>query len=236
VSVGLLPPKKSCVVSLKCINTLLVEKNTAHFSLPIGNPLLLDEKILTEFEDRKAFIDLQIGVEAEIEIHAPSSISEVKSNTHSIRVFKMDEKNVRLHMDKNSWLQRSKSLDFRVTTEDCHLPRVLMEEMEQTENQEKDIALVLSLLPDLETQQLKKDNFRFEIILLVDRFLSIFDPQNQHLFRSGSMSGHKMTQTKNMLHLFLRSLPEVSFFFMQEISLIDLSEFTVQHYWIWKQI
>ena len=133
----------------------------------------------------------------------PSEIEEVTSPTHGVQTTNESPKTANI-MFINDCEAMDKDVVIKIRTRTPHQPRAVLEEGNissgsNVDNNNANVnasvgrAVMVTLVP-----QFVLNDVDAEFIFVVDR--------------SGSMSGSKMTQTRNALELFLRALPPSCYF------------------------
>lgn len=190
MSIGNLSPGSTCVIRIKYVTDLKVEGDAVVFFLPTHvapryTPASDKDPLPAGQGPRWVHDGLHVHVVAAM----ATNITSVDYETGGIPMTINGQNNVRTAVLGDGMQYLTQDIVVKVATENPHQPRCLVEKNIDGNTH----CAVVTLAPHLDF-----DDCKCELVFIVDR--------------SGSMSGHNISQATKAMQLFLRSVPEDCYF------------------------
>ena len=201
-NIGNLPPKTECKIRFNYLHQLSVKDKQLQFGLPISRIPFRAENRESDYLEITCELTMSHSIlELESNYESTSKINEDDAATGSL-VFKsydtMFQEFLLLVRLDNMYESTSISEEFTVVGDEITNANILQASKGKIEKNKQKLCTLVNFCPDISEDEVENDSSNSEIIFLLDR--------------SGSMAGSRMTQAKNALQLFLRSLNENIYF------------------------
>ena len=215
ISVGNLPSKAIAVVQIRCVITLKrLKDGSIVFTLPtVLNPRYCPESKVGECDNWTAksakipFVELPYEFNFGMQVEVGSEIENILSETHKLKIIPDESVNRKALVKLDGDLEFSHDIEIVIQQKSPFNAHVFTEkgrflEVKDggswQENFENLPVVMLNFLPDFQLYSKSESDTPKEFIFVLDR--------------SGSMSGSNIKSAKEALLLFLKSLPETSYF------------------------
>ena len=172
-----------------------LEGDALRFFLPastIGQRFIVDDN--DEHKQENPYNVPPHHLSVKVDLTMPNKIEKIESPTHPITIHNQEGSNASIEFSKDDANFAEPNFVMLVKFANQQIPGCILEEDEQ----EKTSTVMLSFFPQLSI--LQENTIASEIIFLIDC--------------SYSMGGTQLDNVKSALHLFLKSLPKGTYFFI----------------------